>query len=88
MNLLYISIFIISISMIGELFRLLRGPTSWDRLMAANLISVKGLMTLALFAYYNQLEYLLDVALTYGIIGYIGIILIANFLAEGRNDHD
>lgn len=88
MNLLNISIFVIVVSMMGELFRLILGPTSWDRLMAANLISVKGLMILALFAHYNQLEYLLDVALTYGIIGYIGIILIANYLAEGRNDHE
>jgi len=82
------STFAIGLSMIGELFRLLRGPTSWDRLMAANLIAIKALMILALFAYANQLDYLLDVALVYGIIGYIGIILIANYLADGGNDHD
>lgn len=88
MNLLSISIFAIGLSLAGELYRLMIGPTSWDRLLAANQVSIKGLMILALFAYSNELGYLLDVALTYGVIGYVGIILIANYLAEGRNDHD
>lgn len=88
MNIYMLTGMVIGLSMVGELFRLLVGPSSWDRLLAANLIALKGLMILAVFAYMNELNYLLDVALVYGIIGYIGIILIANYLAEGRHDHD
>lgn len=88
MDIYSLTAFVIGLSMMGELFRLLVGPSSWDRLLAANLIALKGLMLLTVFAYKNQLNYLLDVALVYGIIGYIGIILIANYLAEGRHDHD
>ncbi len=88
MNLLVITIYVISLSMLGELFRIIRGPTFWDKLMSANVIGLKTIMLLVIFANQYDLTFLLDVALIYGLIGFIGIALIANRLAEGKRDYD
>ncbi len=83
MIILEITLWVLAVSLAGELYRIIRGPQAWDRLLAANLIAVKGLLGMAIYAHVNHLPYLLDVALIYGFIGYVGIILIANFLAQG-----
>lgn len=88
MNLLTVTLYVISASMLAELYRIVKGPTYWDKLLAANLLAFKTVVLLVIFSNLFELTYLLDVALVYGLIGYIGVVLIANKLAEGKREHD
>jgi len=62
------------------LYRVIFGPTSWDRLTAVNLISSKVVMIMVAAAVFFERRIYLDVALVYAIIGFVSIIAISKFL--------
>jgi len=64
------------------LVRVVRGPSIWDRLLALNLISTKLLLIIILFASSQDTAYLLDLAIIYALLGFIGTIFIALFISE------
>jgi len=65
--------------------RVILGPTVWDRLLGLNLISSKVLAAIVLLASLLGEAYLLDIALVYAVLGFIGTVLIARFF-ERRED--
>jgi len=68
------------------LYRVIFGPTPWDRLIAVNLISSKVVMIMVAAAVFFERRIYLDVALVYAIIGFVSIIAISKFLeGEGTN---
>ena len=68
------------------LYRVIFGPTPWDRLTAVNLISSKVVMIMVAAAVFFERRIYLDVALVYAIIGFVSIIAISKFLeGEGTN---
>ena len=64
------------------IFRAARGPSIWDRLLGMSLISSKIILIILIFASLNQTAYLLDFAIVYALLGFIGIIFVALFLRE------
>jgi len=62
--------------------RVVKGPSIWDRLLGLNLISTKILLIIILFASLNNTPYLLDIAIVYALLGFIGLIFIALFLLD------
>jgi len=60
--------------------RIIRGPSIWDRLLGLNLISTKIVLIIIIFASLQETSYLLDFAIAYTLLGFIGIMLIARFL--------
>lgn len=65
------------------LIRMVKGPTVWDRLMALNLISSKIIMILTIFAIYSKSIMLLDISIAYSILGFLVIVLLCKFIAQG-----
>ena len=59
--------------------RVLLGPTVWDRLLGLNLIASKILVAVVLLASFQNVSYLLDIALVFAILGFIGTVLLARF---------
>ena len=66
------------------LIRVKIGPTIWDRLLGMNLITSKVIVIIILFAYINEITFLLDFAIVYALMGFISTIFIALFLSERR----
>jgi multicomponent Na+:H+ antiporter subunit F len=62
--------------------RILIGPTVWDRLYAFNLLLTKVLMLIVLYALIYDKGFLLDIALTYALLGFISTLFIANFIKD------
>ena len=60
--------------------RIVRGPSVWDRLLGLNLISTKVVIIIIIYASINDTAYLLDFAIAYVLLGFIGIIFTARFL--------
>lgn len=81
-----ITMYFLAGAMLFSLIRLILGPTTWDRLLALNLVSAKTILLIALYAVYTQRPVLLDISLSAGIIGFLTITLFAKFiLAGGRS---
>ena len=72
-----IAVGILSILALLIVFRMLIGPTIWDRLLCVNLLTSKVLMILVILAYLNEQNYMIDFAIIYALFGFIGIMFIA-----------
>ena len=62
---------ILLVSMLLTIFRAVKGPTVYDRILAANVFGTITVILLVLFGYFfNYLE-TLDIALVYALINFI-----------------
>lgn len=64
--------------------RLLRGPTSIDRVVAIDTLTVVSLSLVALHAHLSGRFVYLDVALVYGLLSFLAVLAIARFLERRR----
>ncbi len=80
---LIITMILLIIAMFVTIIRMIIGPTVWDRLLALNLISAKTILLLAIYGVYRNNILLLDISISYGIIGFIGIMLLSMFIQRG-----
>lgn len=71
---------VIFIAIGGSLFRVVRGPTLWDRLAGVALIGTKTLILLVVAGELSgQPEMFTDIALAYATIGFLGALVIAKY---------
>lgn len=63
-----------------HLLRIIKGPSVWDRLLGLNLFSLNMILLMILYALYSNINYLLDIAITYALLGFISIVFIARFI--------
>ncbi len=73
----------VAASLVAVLWRLFRGPTAWDRLLAYNAVSNRGILLLALVGIAEGRTVLLDVALVYGMLSFLGVVIVSQFLERG-----
>ncbi len=76
----YITIVLIALGMLFSIIRFIKGPTAGDRTVALDTtttLMVAGLVVLA--AVFDRFIYV-DIALIYGVLGFIGVIVIARYL--------
>ena len=71
-------------SLVG-LYRVLRGPTVWDRMLGSALFSSKVIIIAILMGMLMERSFAVDVALIYAVFGFLGTIMIARFV-ERRGD--
>ncbi|MBN1687597.1 MAG: pH regulation protein F [Candidatus Omnitrophica bacterium] len=65
------------------LYRVIKGPTVFDRLIGLNGIATKAILFLVIIgAYQAHLDMFLDIALGYGLINLIGSVAAAKYLEE------
>ena len=80
MNLYSFAIGLVSLLMLLVGIVIIRGPSIWDRLLGLNMLSSKITVVIVLLAGLSGQAYLLDIALVYAILGFIGTILMAKFV--------
>ncbi|MGO1368686.1 MAG: monovalent cation/H+ antiporter complex subunit F [Senegalia sp. (in: firmicutes)] len=80
---LIITMVVLILAMFLILLKMVKGPTLWDRLMCLNLISANVTLLITVYAIYEKNPMLLDIAISYGIIGFLTITLISRFLIRG-----
>ncbi|TVR02737.1 MAG: pH regulation protein F [Spirochaetaceae bacterium] len=80
MNFYAVVLAVLALLTIGGITRVIIGPTIWDRLLGLNLVSSKIIMAIIVFALIIQRSFLLDIAIVYSLLGYIGSVLIARFI--------
>lgn len=60
--------------------RIILGPSIWDRLLGLNLITSKTIMIIIIIAMLRKQNFLLDIALTFALLSFIGIIFISVYI--------
>jgi multicomponent Na+:H+ antiporter subunit F len=71
---------VLIILLILSILRIIIGPSIWDRLVGLNLMTAKVNILIIFLAYYLKQDFLLDIAITYTLLSFIGTIMIANYL--------
>lgn len=74
--------FIMLLCILLYIVRVIMGPSVWDRLLGLNLIVSKVIMVAILLASFYDLPYMLDFAVLYTILGFIGTIFVSLYLAD------
>lgn len=83
---LLITLVILAVAMMVSAIRMVIGPTIWDRLLSLNLVSAKIIMMVAVYAVYAKNIFLLDIAISYGIIGFLAMTLLSKFIMIGGRE--
>ena len=66
-------------------YRIWLGPTIWDRLLGLNLSTSKLIMLIVLIATVRQESMLLDIAIVYALLGFVGITFLSIYIqSRGR----
>lgn len=78
-------ILVLALYSLAGLYRVLRGPTIWDRMLGSALFSSKVIIIAILIGMIIDLSFAVDVALIYAVFGFLGTIMLARFV-ERRGD--
>lgn len=74
----------ILITMALAMARALLGPTTYDRILAANMFGTKTVLIIAVLGFLNGRPEFLDIALLYALINFIGVIAVLKFIRYGE----
>jgi multicomponent Na+:H+ antiporter subunit F len=66
------------------LWRADRGPTLQDRILAVNVVGTKALVVLVLLAVIAGHDYLIDVAVVYGLLNFVLTLAATRLVERGR----
>lgn len=83
---LLITMMLLVVAIILSFIRMLIGPKLWDRILMLNLISAKVVLIIAIYAIYMDSLTLLDIAISYGIIGFLTMTLLSKFIMTGGRE--
>ena len=84
MSIFFLFILITITLLIGVyLYRVLRGPTVFDRVLGLNGISTKAIILLVVIGtFYGRVDMFVDVAIGYALLNLVGSLAIAKYLEE------
>ena len=74
----------ILITMGLALTRALLGPTVYNRIAAVNMVGTKTVLLIAVFAFMSGRADLLDIALVYALINFIGVVAVLKLVEHGN----
>ena len=74
----------ILVTMVLAIARALLGPTIYDRIVAVNMFGTKTVLIIAALAFLTGRMDLLDIAVVYALINFIGIVAVLKFFEYGE----
>lgn len=81
--LVYLAAILTGSALLLALFRFLRGPSSGDRVVAFDVLTIISITGIVLTALAEGRGIYLDVALVYALLSFLGVIVIARYLERG-----
>ncbi len=78
---LVIAAIVVAAMMFISGYRMVAGPTVFDRIIGVGVIGTKTIILLALVGFlYGRVEMFLDLAIAYALLNFIGTIAIAKYI--------
>lgn len=63
-----------------SLLRVLIGKDIWDKILGFNLFTSKFILIILIYSVTTELNYLLDIAMVYALLGFVSIVFITRFI--------
>jgi multicomponent Na+:H+ antiporter subunit F len=70
-------------ALLMALYRFIKGPSSADRVVAFDVMTIIGISGIVLVAFLEGRGIYLDVALVYALLSFLGVIAVARYLERG-----
>ncbi len=72
---------LIVLLMLLPLYRVVKGPTLYDRIIAAGLMGTNGVLVLAVVGFvYDRINMFVDLAIAYALLNFVGTVAIGKYL--------
>ena len=82
MSLLFV-LDVIAVLIVMYLYRVIRGPTVFDRLLGLNGISTKAIILLIVIGtVYERVEMFVDISTGYALLNLVGVLAITKYLTQ------
>ena len=81
--LIYLAAAMVGMAFLLALFRFLKGPSSADRVVAFDVLTIVSISGIVLVSLAEGRGIYLDVALVYGLLSFLGVIVVARYLERG-----
>lgn len=78
-----IALFCVSLSMLGLIYRVIKGPSIPDRVIALDALGINLIAVIALMSILLDTYAFLEVILLLGILAFIGTVAMAKYLEKG-----
>lgn len=82
-TLIYLAAALTGVALLLALYRFLKGPSSGDRVVAFDVLTIVSITGIVLAALAEGRGIYLDVALVYALLSFLGVIVIARYLERG-----
>lgn len=76
----------VTLAILLTLYRAIKGPTIYDRVLAGNAIGTKTVVLLVLIGFVYDRPHFLDLAVVYSLINFIATIAFLKYSEMGRLD--
>ena len=80
MDFYMVILLVIGVLTLADLIRMVAGPTIFDRLLCFNVLSVKVVMAMTVYALMTNQSYMLDIAICYMLLSFVSTVLIAQYV--------
>ncbi len=80
---LIISLVLLSLSILAGIYRVIKGPSTADRVQALDFIGILLIAGIAIFSIILDTHAFLDVILLVGILSFVGTIAFARYVERG-----
>jgi multicomponent Na+:H+ antiporter subunit F len=81
--LIYLAAAMVGMAFLLALFRFLKGPSPADRVVAFDVLTIVSISGIVLVSLAEGRGIYLDVALVYGLLSFLGVIVVARYLERG-----
>ncbi len=78
----------IMITMALAVARAVLGPSVFDRILAVNMFGTKSVLLVAVFAFLSGRPDVLDIALLYSLLNFVGVVAALRLVEAGMYRHD
>jgi len=82
-TILNLAVIIIMIAIGLGIYRLVRGPTVVDRVIALDLLTLIAIALITMIALVTSRFIYVDVALVYGLLSFLSVLAVARYLERG-----
>jgi multicomponent Na+:H+ antiporter subunit F len=81
---LYIALLCISIAMVGLVYRVIKGPTIPDRVIALDGLGINLVAIIAILSIILRTSAFLDIMILIGLLAFIGTVAFSKYLEKGE----
>ncbi len=78
---IFLYILLITTSIV--MYRIIKGPTTFDRIVGVNAVGTKTILFIVMISYVLGRPNFLDIALLYAILNFLGSIVISIYIERG-----